>query len=114
MSLFSAELAVRTAAQADRRQRGLNRWEASRYTRTIKRHARTFERLIAAFYEDPSFETFMSPEIPFNIRPGMTAIVAGHSRLTWPLWWRYWLFLCACRVQQWAKFAPVLTPAPAG
>lgn len=112
LSLATAEMAVELAARADKAGRGLRPGEAAAYGRRVKRHARTFERLIAAFYDDPSFETFMSPEIPFNIRPGITAIVAGHSQLTWPLWWRYWLFLAACRLQHWRKMAPPLKLAP--
>lgn len=114
LSLASAEMAVALAARAHAAGRGLRPWEAAGYTRQVKRHARTFERLIAAFYDDPSFETFMSPEIPFGIRPGMTSIVAGHSRLTWPLWWRYRLFLVACQLQRHFHAAPRLDPGPAG
>ncbi|HEY3757255.1 MAG TPA: NAD(P)/FAD-dependent oxidoreductase [Opitutaceae bacterium] len=114
VSLASAEMAVETVAAAGIQRSGLSLWATASYTRKVKRHARTFERLIAAFYDDPSFETFMSPEIPFNIRPGMTSIVAGHADLILPLWWRYWLFLAACRVQRYAKICPTLTPAPAG
>lgn len=113
IALATAERATDLAFRAHSRGRALRTGEAAGYTRWVKRQARTFERLIAAFYDDASFETFMSPEIPFDIRPGLTSIVAGHSRLTWPLWWRYWLFLAACRVQHWRKMAPALSPGPA-
>jgi flavin-dependent dehydrogenase len=100
LSLASAQRAVEAIALADAQQRSLSAREQRAYTRQIKRQAGTFERLIAAFYDNASFEVFMVPEIPFNLRPGLTAIVAGHSRLTWPLRWRFYGFLLACAIQR--------------
>jgi len=100
LSLASAQAAVETIAAAAADQRALTVREQRRYTRQIKRQAGTFERLIAAFYDNASFEVFMVPEIPFDLRPGLTAIVAGHSRLTWPLRWRFYGFLLACAIQR--------------
>jgi hypothetical protein len=31
--------------------------------------------------------------------------VAGHVSLTWPLWWRFKVFLAICRIQ---KFLPLV------
>jgi flavin-dependent dehydrogenase len=119
LSLASAQSAVEAIAAADSAGRTLTKPEQRRYTRHIKRQARTFERLIAAFYDNASFEVFMVPEIPFDLRPGLTAIVAGHSRLTWPLRWRFYAFLLACAIQRRLKLplAPHLdlgaaAPAP--
>lgn len=108
MSMTSAQAAVAAALQADRAGRGLTAREAARYTREVKAHAGTFQRLIGAFYDNPSFEVFMSPEIPFDIEPGITAIVAGHAKLTFPLWWRFNLFLLACRRHRIRPIAPKL------
>lgn len=100
LSLASAQRAVEAIAAAEAAGRTLTLAEQVRYSRQVKQAARTFERLIAAFYDNASFEVFMVPEIPFDLRPGLTAIVAGHSRLTWPLRWRFYAFLLACAIQR--------------
>jgi len=100
ISLASAKAAVELVAAADEAGRPLALAEQHRYTRHIKRQARTFQKLIAAFYDNASFEVFMVPEIPFDLRSGITAIVAGHSQLIWPLWWRFHAFLFACALQR--------------
>ena len=100
LSLVSAQRAIEAIAAAEAAARSLTLPEQRAYTRRIRREARTFERLIAAFYDNASFEVFMVPKIPFDLRPGLTAIVAGHSRLTWPLRWRFYGFLLACAIQR--------------
>jgi hypothetical protein len=40
--------------------------------------------------------------------PGLTSIVAGHAKLTWPLWWRFRIFLLICRLQQRWNIVPRL------
>jgi len=100
VSMWSARQAVGLIARAEAKGRGLTRGEQSSYTRHLKKHAGVFAQLIAAFYDNASFEVFMAPRIPFNLRPGISAIVAGHARLTWPLWWRFQVFRLACRIQR--------------
>jgi flavin-dependent dehydrogenase len=106
MSMTSAKAAVELVARADARQRGLTPGECRAYTREIKRHARVFHRLIMAFYERHSFSVFMCNEVPWDLTPGLTSIVAGYSRLTWPLWWRYKVFLTVCRLQRFMAVTP--------
>lgn len=108
MSMWSAQMAVDLIARAEREQRGLSRTECRRYTRAIKEHAGVFRRLIATFYDNESFAVFMSPNAPWNLLPGLTSIVAGHAKLTWPLWWRFHLFLLICRLQHAWRVAPPL------
>jgi flavin-dependent dehydrogenase len=108
VSLWSAELAVGLIVNADRARRGLTVREQARYTRALKRHANVFRRLIAMFYDNESFAVFMCQEVPWNLMPGMTSIVAGHAKLTWPLWWRFQLFLLVCWLQRWIRIAPPL------
>jgi flavin-dependent dehydrogenase len=100
MSMWSARLAVGLAANAHASARGLSAGERRRYTREIKRHAGVFRRLISVFYDNGSFAVFMCRRVPWNIRPALCAIVAGHARLTWPLWWRFRAFLAVCWLQR--------------
>ena len=42
---------------------------------------------------------------PLDLNRGLVSIVAGHARLTWPLWWRFKVFLAVCRIQ---RFLPIV------
>lgn len=100
LALHSAKLAAKLVVDAARAGRPISPRAARRYTERVKRHSDVFRRLIDAFYDDHSFAVFMCPEPPFDISPGIISIVAGHTRLTWPIWWRFKLFLLACRLQR--------------
>lgn len=100
MSMWSAKLALDLVGRAETAKRGLTRSERQGYTRAIKRHANVFRRLIATFYDNQSFAVFMADPVPWDLKPGLTAIVAGHAQLTWPLWWRFHFFLLVCRLQR--------------
>ncbi|MDB6126959.1 MAG: hypothetical protein JWM35_855 [Verrucomicrobia bacterium] len=116
VALWSAQLAVSLIAKADAERRALTVSERRRYTRAIKDHAGVFRRLIAMFYDNKSFAVFMCEKVPWDLMPGLTSIVAGHARLTWPLWWRFKVFLGICRLQHRFNIAPPLDyqqPAPA-
>lgn len=108
MSLWSAQQAVKLIVNADASGRGLTPGECRRYTRAIKRHADVFRRLITMFYDNQSFAVFMCEKVPWNLMPGLTSIVAGHAELTWPLWWRFKIFLLVCRLQHRFNMVPPL------
>ncbi len=120
VSVWSAQQAVKLIVGADREHRGLTAGECARYTSAIKRHAGVFRRLITMFYDNQSFAVFMCEQVPWNLMPGLTSIVAGHAELTWPLWWRFKVFLCVCRLQHRfhivppLEFGPPKAVAPAG
>ncbi len=113
MSLWSAQQAVKLIVKADKTARGLTARERRTYTQAIKRHAGVFRRLIAMFYDNQSFAVFMTEKVPWNLMPGLTSIVAGHAKLTWPLWWRFKVFLLVCRLQHWFRMVPPLDFAAA-
>ena len=100
MSMWSARSAVDLIVRADLAGRGLTYAERRRYTLAVKRHAAVFQKLIAVYYNNASFSVFMCSPAPWNIRPALCSIVAGHARLTWPLWWRFHAFLFICWLQQ--------------
>jgi flavin-dependent dehydrogenase len=100
MALHSAQLAVKLLARADHEHRALTPGECRRYTRAVKKHAGVFQKLIAVFYDNDAFSVFLCQHPPLHIDDGITSIVAGHARLTWPVWWRFKLFLFICRLQK--------------
>ena len=99
MAAYSAKLAAAMIVRAHRKQRALTVAEGRRYSRHIKTHAGVFQKLITAFYDNDSFAVFMCPKPPLNLGPAITAIVAGHARLIWPIRWRFYVFLLVCRLQ---------------
>jgi len=114
LACYSAKLAAEMIVRAHRAGRALTDAERRRYTREVKRHAGVFQKLIDAFYDNDSFAVFMCPQPPFTLGPAITSIVAGHSKLTWPIWWRFRAFLLVCRLQSRLKIVPVLRyPEPA-
>ena len=101
MACYSSKHAAEMVVRAHRADRPLTNGECLRYSKRVKTHARVFQRLIATFYDNDSFAVFMSPRPPAKIGAAITAIVAGHARLTWPIRWRFYAFLFFCRLQRW-------------
>jgi flavin-dependent dehydrogenase len=109
MSMLSAKLAVAMMVRADAENRGLTSAESRRYADTVKGHAGVFQKLIAVYYNNDSFAVFMCREVPWRIRSAICSIVAGNARLTWPLWWRFRVFLLVCWMQKrWTRICPTL------
>ncbi len=109
MALMSAQFAVASMARAHAQGRALTARECARFTRRVKRHAAVFARMITAFYDNDSISVFLSERPPFDLERGLNSIVAGHARLTWPLWWRFNFFLAVCRLQKRFKLVPPIT-----
>jgi flavin-dependent dehydrogenase len=100
VALHSAQMAVDAIAGAHAAGRPLSWLERTRYTRRLKAHCSVFRQLIEVFYDNDSFSVFMTQKPPLGLNGALTSVVAGHVRLTWPLWWRYQLFLAVCRLQR--------------
>lgn len=111
MACYSAKLAAQLVVRAHRQNRPLTSRECDRYTREFKAHAGVFQKLITAFYDNASFSVFMCPRPPLGLAPTITSIVAGHSRLPFPMWWRFQVFLLVCRLQHRFPLVPDLSPA---
>lgn len=105
MAAYSAKLAAEMVVRAHRGKRALTPRECRRYSAHVKAHAGVFKKLIASFYDNDSFAVFMCAQPPFTLGPAITAIVAGHAKLTWPIRWRFYVFLLVCRLQR--RFALV-------
>ncbi len=100
MTISGAKLAVELVSRALAEKRGLTSAELSRYTHTVKGHAGTFQKLIAAFYDNDSFAVFMSSGKRWGIEKAIVSVVGGHARQTWPMWWRFKVFLAVCWLQR--------------
>ena len=48
----------------------------------------------------------MCPKPPLGLDRAVNAIVAGDSRMQWPVWWRFKLFLTICRLQKHVAVVP--------
>jgi 2-polyprenyl-6-methoxyphenol hydroxylase-like FAD-dependent oxidoreductase len=105
ISTHSAQVAVGAVARAHAEGRPLSPAERRRYTRGLKAHCAVFRKLIEVFYDNDGFEVFMTQEPPLDLNRGLVSIVAGHVDLTWPLWWRFKVFLAVCRIQ---RFLPMV------
>ena len=70
------------------------------YTAKMKKHAGVFRKLIDVFYDNDAFAVFLCPTPPMDLGRGINSIVAGHAKLTWPLWWRFEVFLKVCKWQR--------------
>jgi flavin-dependent dehydrogenase len=106
LATWSAQQAVAAIAPAHRAGRALRPGERSAYTRAVRRHAEVFRVLIEAFYDNAAFAVFLCPRPPFALARAMNSIVAGHARLTWPLWWRFQLFRLVGRLQRHLALVP--------
>ncbi len=100
MATLSGQYAAERVVRAHASNRPLSRKEQEQYTHEVKGHVAVFQQLIEAFYDDDAFDVFMCQQVPWDLGRGITSIVAGQSRLTWGLWWRFKLFLLVCRVQK--------------
>lgn len=110
MATWSGRKAAELIAQAHAEKRVITRAEQRSYTKAVKRHAGTFQQLIAAFYDNDAYDVFMCEVVPCDLAPGLTSIVAGHAQLTWGLWWRFQVFLLICRFQKHFKFIKLAAP----
>jgi flavin-dependent dehydrogenase len=106
VAMHSAQVAVATVARAHAARRPLSAWERWRYTRGLKSHCQVFRTLIDVFYDNDSFSVFMTQRPPLDLASGITSIVAGHVRLSWPLWWRFRVFLAVCFLQRYLPLVP--------
>jgi flavin-dependent dehydrogenase len=100
MSMWSGRRAVEMVMRARQEGRVISAAECDAYTRAMKKHASTFQKLITAFYDNDAFAVFMTSGKRFRLENAIVSVVAGHARLTWPMWWRFKLFLLVCWLQR--------------
>jgi flavin-dependent dehydrogenase len=106
VGLSSARDAVELLARAHTEDRALTAAECARYSRRIKKRAQVFKELIVSFYDNDAFSVFLCEKPPLAIDRGVNCIVAGDSRMRWPVWWRFQIFRLICRLQKHLAVVP--------
>jgi flavin-dependent dehydrogenase len=100
LAIKSGSLAAKEALAADHAGTPLTSRAQARYTREVGKMSRVFVNMIRMFYDNHSFEVFMSP-CPL---PGMEAavnnLVAGNTKLNWRLRIHVWAFYAICALQR--------------
>jgi flavin-dependent dehydrogenase len=100
VGMNSARDAVQMITRAHREKRSLTVSERNGYSKRIKKRAKVFKDLIASFYDNDAFSVFLCHTPPLGLDRGVNSIVAGDSRMLWPVWWRFQVFVLICRLQK--------------
>lgn len=79
-----------------------------RYTQRMKKRIGVMRRLIEAYYEDDSFEVFMTPKPPLNIDRAVNSVLAGCLEPPITVRWRFWIFRLVCRIHKRLPLVPKL------
>ncbi len=82
--------------------------EQHAYTRHLHRNTDPFIRLIRAFYDNPSYEVFLSPDRRWGIAESVNRLVSGQVRHDWPTRARLEIFFLLCKLQRWIPIVPRL------
>jgi flavin-dependent dehydrogenase len=100
LAIKSGYRAANAVLAADRAGEPLSRRAQMRYTREVEKMCTVFLNMIRMFYDNSSFEVFMSA-CPI---PGMEAavnnLVAGNTNLGWRLRLQVWAFYAICALQR--------------
>lgn len=116
MALKSGRMAAQLISNAEVAGRALTDGERKRYTKEVRRMMDVYIGMITAFYDDTSFEVFMSPAPALRIHHAVLAIIGGNTDLPFSLWWRMKAFYLICKLQRWFAISPRVNYAepPAG
>ncbi len=104
LALKSAHRAARLLLRHD--ERPLGPLTRARYTADVRRMMNLYRGIIRAFYDAPSFELFMHPEPPWDVRRAVLALVGGRTELPLPLRCRLHAFHLCRHLQRWLPLAP--------
>ena len=100
LAIKSGYRAANETLAADRVGQPLSPRAQARYTREVEKMCTVFLNMIRMFYDNSSFEVFMSA-CPI---PGMEAavnnLVAGNTKLGWALRVQVWAFYAICALQR--------------
>lgn len=70
------------------------------YTKTMKDRVAVMRQLIESYYDNDSFEVFMSPQPRFKLPNAVNSVLAGCSKLPFSVKWRFWLFKKICKIHK--------------
>jgi len=105
LAVKSGYLAAQAALAADRGDGPLSARAQARYTREVGKMCHVFVRLIKMFYDNRSFEVFMTPKPHKGMEWAVHNAVAGNTSTPLLLNLRLWAFYGVCALQR--RFALV-------
>jgi len=103
---LSMESAIAASLAISQSKGALSPKAQAKYTQTLKKRTAVVRELIDIFYSDSGFAVFMNPTDKFQLFAAVNSIVAGNTKLTFGLWWRYTLFKKICRWNRNYRIAP--------
>lgn len=78
------------------------------YEREQRHRYQFFGRFVRAFYEPAVRDLLCRPAARLQMVGALAAVLAGHSRISWPVRWRVALFFALARAQRRLELAPWL------
>jgi flavin-dependent dehydrogenase len=118
LAIKSGYRAAHEALAADRAGRPLSARAQARYTREVGKMCKVFLNMIRMFYDNHSFEVFMTPCPYPGIEIAVNNLVAGNTNLGWRMRIWVWMFYAICALQRRIPIVPRLAlsgqsrPAP--
>jgi flavin-dependent dehydrogenase len=109
LAIKTGYLAANEALAADRVGQPLSPRAQARYTREVGKMCKVFLNMIRMFYDNHSFEVFMTPCPSRGIERAVHNLVAGNTNLGWRLRLWVWTFYVICTLQRRFPLAPRLT-----
>lgn len=108
LALKSGRLAARMAMEADGSGGPLAARAQARYSRELGRMCTQFLRMIRMFYDNRSFEVFMTPDPPKAMARAISHLVGGDTELSWRLRFNLEQFYAVCALQRRMSIVPRL------
>ena len=100
LAIKSGHRAANEVLAADRAGQPLSSRAQARYTREVEKMCTVFLNMIRMFYDNNSFEVFMSAcPIP-GMKAAVSNLVAGNTKLGWALRVQVWAFYAICALQR--------------
>lgn len=101
LALESGLLAARTIhGELERKRESVSFGLYRRYTKSIKTRIRTLRHMIEAYYDNSSFDVFMTPGGPYDIPRAVNTILAGCIDPPFKVRWRVWMFHQICKLNK--------------
>ncbi|MFT3992379.1 MAG: NAD(P)/FAD-dependent oxidoreductase [Luteolibacter sp.] len=108
LAIKSGHLAAKQVVAADAKGGSLSESAQKRYTKKVGKMAQVFLNMIKMFYDNHSFEVFMTPQPPRGMEWAVNNLVAGNTHLGWRLQFHVWLFYRVCWLQRFFRMVPKL------
>ena len=109
LAIKSGYRAAQETLAADRAGQPLSPRAQARYTREVGGMCKVFLNMIRMFYDNHSFEVFMTPCPISGIEIAVNNLVAGNTKLGWRLRGWVWAFYAICALQRLIPIVPKLT-----